>query len=134
MNEHVDKEHDRNSENIEFDFKIMKKFNEPLPRQLKKAYDIGKENSAENLNWKTEYNYQSLNTDVVDLVEGLVHDVVREYVISTGLDKGIFIRNCYSQLVLLESPNVRGVPTSTGLWATLNLRSKLTTISTNKLN
>ena len=56
---------------------------------------------------------------------------VKERVRLTDLLDGIFYCILNSQLVSLEEPSKEGVPTSTGLTATLSLRCKSTILNTN---
>ena len=49
------REHNGDMENIVFDWKVIKKFQKPLSRQLKEALCIEKKDKSVNLNLKSEY-------------------------------------------------------------------------------
>ena len=59
MWKHVEKEHEENTEEVKFSFKVLKKHNKPLQRQIHEAVNISKKKPQENLNSKNEFNYNT---------------------------------------------------------------------------
>ena len=55
MDKHVLKEHKGNTDGIVFDWKVWRKFQKPLSRQIAEAIRFDNKTNEANLNWKSEY-------------------------------------------------------------------------------
>ena len=60
MLKHVNTEHGGQCENIKFAWKVLRKHNKPLQRQLHEAVNISKKDPFKHLNSKSEFNSQSV--------------------------------------------------------------------------
>ena len=60
MYKHMTSEHKNNVQDVEFEFKVERKFRKPLQRQLFEAKCIEKTPATSSLNSKDEFNYQAL--------------------------------------------------------------------------
>ena len=58
MKKHIDDEHDGIKEGVDFSWRVLKKYNKPLQRQLHEAVRIQNKKPEENLNSKSEFNGQ----------------------------------------------------------------------------
>ena len=61
MKNHIDDEHEGKSEEVNFSWKVLKKHNKPLQRQLHEAVRIKNKTEEESLNSKSEYLSQRIN-------------------------------------------------------------------------
>ena len=60
MFKHVNDEHCGECDEVKFSWKVLKKHKKPLQRQIHEAVNISKKGQYENLNSKSEFNYQSV--------------------------------------------------------------------------
>ena len=66
MLKHVNNEHNGEKDNVEFKWKVVRKHNKPLERQVSEAVNIDMKKEEENLNSKSEFNHQSLRRLCID--------------------------------------------------------------------
>ena len=66
MYKHIEKEHDGDCSNVNFNWQVIGKFRKPLERQLSEAIDIKRKPLDENLNSKNEFYRQNLNRIILN--------------------------------------------------------------------
>ena len=69
MVKHINKEHEGNKAGVEFSWKVLRKHNKPLQRQLHEAVRIKNKTEEENLNSKAEYLGQRIKRVCLDKPE-----------------------------------------------------------------